>query len=613
MARPKATRGLREAVAPSNSLVASAVRYPGKVPRIHPVVNNGWQSECYRHFAICGEARAAASFFGHAMSRAVLGISEKDNTGKTAVQETGSAVDLLDELFNGPDGQAQMLEALGVHLTIAGECYLVGRTVKMMDEFGAIVAEEDLWEVLSVMEVKTVGDTWYVCYGGEYADIPLDEDDTVIRIWRPNPVRRMEAESPFKSLLPILTEIEWLTRHIFAQTSSRLAGAGILLMPSGITFPQPPEVEGKDMSEVDDATKFMLTLGDAMMVAIKDPSSPSSLVPIIVTAPGEEIQYARLLTFWTELDANSKDLRTEAIQRFAAGMDLPNEQILGMSSNNGTGGGNSNGVSHWGAWQIEEATIKMHIEPMLGLVCNALTISYIRPMTDGNEFVTYNTASLRLRPDRSKEAMELWSAGGLSTAAMLRENGFDPDDLPDDEELKKWFLKKIASGSATPQQVEAALEELGISLNSARFEPLPDQPEPRESRPDPTPAPEQRPRTPGEELPNAAALIAASEGLVFRALEKAGNRVLNANKRGKDKTSSVNPCEAHMRLDEPINGEGPALLADAFKYAPQVLSGIVDSAIVVPVLERYCLALFATQLPHSRERMIEALSMEGVL
>jgi len=46
---------------------------------------------------------------------------------------------------------------------------------------------------------------------------------------------------------------------------------------------------------------------------------------------------------------------------------------------------------------------------------------------------------------------------------MLRENGFEPDDMPDEDEIKLYFLRKIASGSATPEQVEAALEELSGS------------------------------------------------------------------------------------------------------------------------------------------------------
>jgi len=62
------TRVSREVVIPTPSLIASAVRYPGKAPRIHNAGNQAWQRDCYRHYAICGEARAAARFMGRALS-----------------------------------------------------------------------------------------------------------------------------------------------------------------------------------------------------------------------------------------------------------------------------------------------------------------------------------------------------------------------------------------------------------------------------------------------------------------------------------------------------------------------------------------------------------------
>jgi len=72
-------------------------------------------------------------------------------------------------------------------------------------------------------------------------------------------------------------------------------------------------VNGKPQVTANEADAFMLTLGDAMMTPLQDPSSPSSLIPIIVTAPTDAIDKARLMTFWTELDAQSKDMRAEAI------------------------------------------------------------------------------------------------------------------------------------------------------------------------------------------------------------------------------------------------------------------------------------------------------------
>jgi hypothetical protein len=542
-----------------------------------------WQRECYRHYAICGEARYGARFFGHALSRAVLSPAFLNDKHEIEYLDSGPAYDALDDLFDGKDGQAQMLDSIGVHLTIAGECYLVGRQT----------IAGDLWEVLSCLEVQVTGDAWQVVYGNGTPAIPLTEEDVVIRIWSPAPSKHIEADSPFKALLPILSEIEWLTRHVFAQITSRLAGAGILIMPQGMTFPPPPAQDGQEVVSTNDADVFMATLADAMLTPIADPGSPSATVPIVVTAPDDSIDKPRLLQFWSQLDEHAMELRTEAIRRFALGMDLPPEQVLGMSSNTGTGGGSSNGVSHWGAWQIEESTIKLHIEPMLDTVCNALTMGYLRPaIGDGQEsvaaFVTYSTERLHLRPDRSREAFELYDRGLLSAKALLRENGFPVADLPEPEEFQRWLLVKAATGSTTPEQVEAAMEQLGVDLSTTGTVT-----QPRQERPAPSlEAHPSRPRTPGE-----TALVAASEALVFRALERAGNRL----RQQVAKPPGVPAYETHLYVS--LGTGSQHLLEDAWSCAPQVLDGIADHRVVVPLLNSYCQSLIQGRQAHERSRL----------
>lgn len=597
MARPSAEAGPIMA-APTNALVASAVRYPKNAARIYHKTGESWQRECYRHYAICGEARFAARFFGNAMSRARLYVDQPGN-GRGEVH-SGPAYDLLKQLFSGSQGQPQMLSAIGEHLTIAGECFLIGRSVKTL---GEEEAEGDVWEVVSPLEVSVSRDIWSIDLGDDRGKVRLSDDDVVIRIWNPMPGNRMEADSPFRSLLPILSEIEWLTRHVFRQVSSRLAGAGILFLPNSMTFPDPPAQEGEQVDLANQADAMMHTLASAMMESIEDPSSPASTVPLIVTAEGEDIDKAKLLTFWSDLDANALELRSEAIRRFALGMDLPPEQVLGMSSNSGTGGGTSNGVSHWGAWQIEESTIKMHIEPMLETVVNALTVAYLRPLLeeDTDEYVAFDSSALRLRPDRSQEALELYDRGLIKAEIVLQENGFDPNtEAMGDAELKTWLLRKIASGSATPEQVQAALGALGVILNTPE---LPESDQQTRETPEPPSLEEHpsNPRTPGD-----LALLAACDGLVWRALEKAGNRHLNAGLRGKDRDRTIEPTEFHLR--DSVNGQGPTLLDGAFNYAPRVLDGLCDEPEkVTQLLENYCLALFETQAPHSRWRLAEYL------
>ncbi|HZX42849.1 MAG TPA: hypothetical protein VFE93_13495, partial [Myxococcaceae bacterium] len=282
------------------------------------------------------------------------------------------------------------------------------------------------------------------------------------------------------------------------------------------------------------------------------------------------------------------------IRRFALGMDLPPGQVLGMASNMGTGGGTSNGVSHWGAWQIEESTIKLHVEPMLDTVCNALTMGYLRPtLADGTEsvaaFVTYSTARLRLRPDRSKEAFELYDRGLLSPKALFRENGFALEDMASDDEVTRWLLIKAAGGSTTPEQVQAAMTQLGVDLG-----PVTSNQNPRQERP--VPSLEQhpsRPRTPAE-----SALVAASEALVFRALERAGNRL----RQSVAKPPGVPAYETHLYVT-PSNGQTAKLLDDAWSCAPMVLDGIGDPEVVVPLLDSYCTSLIQGRQPHERNRL----------
>jgi hypothetical protein len=572
----------------ATALVASATRYPGKMERIYRP-RQDWQAECYRQYTICGEARFSAKFFGNAVSRATLGVGQYLR-GVLKTADTGPAYDALTALFGGPDGQTQAMNAVGIHLTIAGECYLVG--------FG----KTDLWEVVSCIELTVSGDTWTINYGDGRAPITLTEQDAVIRIWLPSPARQIEADSPFRAMLPILSEIEWLTRHVFAQITSRLAGSGILMMPQSMTFPPPPAVDGQETQTVNDADSFMQTLAEAMLKPIEDPGSPSAVIPIVVTAPDEAIDKARLLTFWSELDGESMNLRNEAIRRFALGMDLPPEQVLGMSSNGGTGGGRTNGVSHWGAWQIEEATIKMHVEPMLDVITQALSTAYLHVALDDDSWViTYDTSALRLRPDRSREAFELYDRGLITAEATRRENGFSEDDRPSSVEFQLWLLTKVASGSATPDQVGAALRTLGVDLGPS---PIEDQGPTRE-----TPLPPSisdhpvRPRTPGEAAAITSALVAACEALVFRALERAGNRL----RVGATKPPGVPSYETHLFVKATCSTA--KVLEDAWTCAPQILDGIADHEKVVPILDSYCQSLIAEQSPHKRERLVNWLRL----
>jgi hypothetical protein len=265
-------------------------------------------------------------------------------------------------------------------------------------------------------------------------------------------------------------------------------------------------------------------------------------------------------------------------------MDMPPEILTGTAE-----------INHWGAWQVDESSIKSHSEPLLKAITSALTIGYLRPVLeaegmDPEEAATYaigaDTSQLRMRPNRSRESQELYEKGELSARTMRLENGFTEEDAMTEEERRDWLLMKVAGGSATPAQVEAALQLLGLQIVTA--ESAPDQ-ETREARPDPS-LEDHPDRNPPEEV------VTAAEVMVFRALERAGNRL---KVRVGGKTGGLPAHELYMKMPQLTALEVDALLEDAWSCTewtdlpvlPQDLEG---------VLNRYTHTLLALRKPHDR-------------
>jgi hypothetical protein len=519
-----------------------------------------WQVEAYRHVNICGEARKAVTLFAALGGRAEIGISEPQTLNRKAVWvSAGEEVDALAELAPTVRERRKLLVDYLTHRTIAGECYLIARD-KVDTDPGY---EEDplspLWEIVAVTELRKTGsgeqEVWSVRMdNGNYKD--LAKGDPVIRLWNPDPADRREAWSPFRSLQTTLREIEWLTKHIFAQVRSRLMSAGVWFLPENITFPPPPpdSVEGgaEAIAAMNEAEQFMLSLAASGMQELDD--DEVSFPSIVMASPDAlgSIDQKKLIQFWSEIDDKAMILRSDAIRRFALGMDLTPEQILGSSgiavSGSGTGGGN---VNHWGEWALEEKTIAGHIDPALGDFAHQLTVSFLRPAVEGTDKVIgYDPTSVRMKQDRSKEALELNARGLLAGAVTLREVGFDPEsDMMDDNEFKRYLLMKMVSGSPSPEMMVEAMRLLGQHFPDVVSGNGPADGQPGVALPPSTEDyPVQGPPQGDHEHHDApfGAREAASEVLVLRALEKAGNILLNNGKRGREKDRTTPAHMAHV-------------------------------------------------------------------
>jgi hypothetical protein len=579
MARSRPSPG--PLVAPAG-FVASAVRLP-TIPRAMAGTPEGWQTAAWQYWESIGELRYVSSWIGNVLSRARLVAAKREGRMLVPILEDSPATEALDALYGGPQGQAEMLQLYGMHSTIAGEEYIVN------------LNGDDSWHTLAAGKVAQEGTgrnaRLRANFGTGQQTKYLSKSDLVIHIWTPNPIDPTRADSPTRANLSTLAQIVGYDKHIEAQIRSRLAGAGILFLSNEAEFPVPPGMDPAASS----ADAFMATLAEAMTTPIQNPGDPSALVPIVAMVPTESLGKNEHLHFWTELDNNVTVMRDSAIKRLATGMNVPPEIMLGMADS-----------THWNAWLSEESAVKADIEPVLAVFAYALTEQYLQPALKGlvddveDFFIIADTSSIRLRPNRSREAIDLYDRGELSGEALRRETGFQPEDAPQGNERLRWLLTRISTGAVSPEMTMAALTQLGVDFGQLRQ--LPSRP-PDHTRTDTTPTGETL------DMPDIDAgrqraieadtvdrgLAAALNGMVLRALERAGGRLKNLHPRT---DCSLIP---NSQIYRSLTGDPDKLLAGAWDEADRYLESYTDDIpAMVSTLDFYVRGILSTQRPHSQ-------------
>jgi hypothetical protein len=513
------------------------------------------------------------------------------------------AAEIVQTISGGSAGQGQMLGAFGTHLSITGIGWLVAEP--NLDDPESDVFET--WHVYSSDEIR-MGQ-----YGVEIAVGYRDwrnvhPNAIIIKVWRPHPRRSWEPDAPTHGVLGVLREIDLLQKHIQASAQSRLAGAGLLAIPSEAVFPpgQGPQSPIEDIDPDDQNLRppddtFVETLIDAMTTPIADRGSAAAVVPLVVKIPGEYVDKVKHISFATPFDSNVLALMENAITRLSLGMDIPPEVLTGKGSSN-----------HWTSWQVAEEAITLHIEPLSETICHALTVGYLAAALEAEGYdpdeamVWYDTSDLTARPDKSRGAVEAYDRNELSAEALLRELGLSMDDLPSEEEKRERILLGVARGAPTlapimlaelgylaPAVAEAATPAEGISIQT---EPVPD-------APGAPPVPDQGPP---DTQPDS--LTAACDIIVRRALEKAGTRLKSAaGKNVKGGAASIpcdNPSTLHTKLTATQYTTIDHLLDGAWGLVPEVAArNNRDFVALSKQLNDYTTQLLIEGVEHDYERL----------
>lgn len=614
---------------PQRSLTAAAKRVPlnerTEATRIRRS-NAEWQNDAWAYRDSIGEVRTAVGFLRNTARRIRLipgwvpadggaPIPLEDAVAKGEEPLATDAVlayarDVLDRLSGDTGSHGDLLEPMAENMEVPGEGWIVG----FQDELGA-----ERWEFRSIDEVHTDAagsvhliDDIATGGTGSVTGQVLQDDAWLVRVWQPHPRYRGQAESPMRSLLNPCEELLLAERRIRATDRSRLAGAGLFLIPEEadvIGAEVDPESGAKD--------DLMTTVTKAAVATLSTEGDARSVVPIFAKVPAETIGKFQHLTFDRPLDEKLIDRMQQAIRRLAQGLDVPPEIVLGLAD-----------VNHWTAWQIDEGAFKNHVAPLFERMTDGLTAGVFRPMLSevygvSDEVVRrcvvwYDPDAVTSKPNRAQDAKDAHGALALSDERYLEALGFDPEaDAPDPEEIARriaqtrgaidpimmdWMVAKhldarypglrvVPAGQISvgvderAQEVEAENPPASVAVVPGEVAPEPPEetPEPPAETPSqdsvppvegPPPAAQTASAAPERTRTTSRRLVAierslrdrvqaAADEAVFRALERSGNRLRSRANKSADLRAAVDGVPAHLVASTLGAARSAALVSDS--------------------------------------------------
>jgi hypothetical protein len=389
--------------------------------------------------------------------------------------------------------------------------------------------------------------------------------DILFRVWDEHPYDPTQPVSPIWSNQDPLHEIMQTTATIDAANNSRLIGNGVWFVPQEMSLPQqlpvpkaapsgqpdPPDIPADLFAEPNAAQTLQDLLFEIGSTAKRNPDSQAAMMPLIAGVPGDHIKAAKdgLVKPFTDIPETALKTREASVRRLATGLDTSPERLLGMSEGN-----------HWSAWVIDESDIKVHIAPVVELLCSAMTQEVLRYKLaeegiDPDAYVIwYDTTALAQDPDKTDEARDAFDRGALTAAALREHLGFDDEDGYDLSTADGWIqlaLDKIAQDPANATVfgpiLAAAAEKVGleVQIQPAALPPGEDETDdeqPADAEPE---EPQGTEEQPDGSQPNAAAIM-VTRLCVNRALELSSKR--RRTRADAPALRNIEPHDAHKVL-----------------------------------------------------------------
>ena len=453
--------------------------------------SSDWQSEALEYYDAIGEIKYAFNLVASVVSRVRLYAAVVDNPAETPIAARSSDVidprlaaaaeRALARLDSAYGGQAGLLKDAALNLSVTGECYLV----QFPERKGSGLKES--WDIRSTDELQLDSKNSYVIIPrrdiiGTSSSrsgangVKLPNTAFVARIWRAHPRYSEEADSSLRGLLDLCSELLLLNRTFRATARSRL-NAGALYLPDGLSVAASPDPDypyddendlNPGMTAEEAADEFEDQLMDAMTTPIRDEDSASAVVPLIIRGPAELGDKIKQFKFERSFDPALAERSDKVLDRILMGLDVPKDIVTGLAN-----------VKYTNAQTIDDNLYKAHIEPLMLLIADALTVAYLRPALLAAGFleddvarvcIWYDPSAIATRNDRAADADMGFDKMAVSYETWRRAHGFSAADAPDANELAIRMLveKGVLSQELTQAMIGAIAPEVMKSVRDAQ-------------------------------------------------------------------------------------------------------------------------------------------------
>jgi hypothetical protein len=456
---------------------------------------------------------------------------------------------IVNDIAEGVTGQTKIVHRTAYLLTVVGECW-IGLVVRDGTRETALDGNNipvdvsrpgyqlEQWYAFGKDEIKVGSNSIELLLPEGTRHMFNPEVDILFRVWNEHPKNPALPVSPIWSNREVLYRIVQSGASVNNAINSRLHGNGILFVPQEMSLPDNNsapialpvgEIDTNDPApffEMNAAQKLQDLLFDVASTAKRDPDSQAANMPIVAAVPGEMIKDVHWIRPSSDIPETTLKIKEADLRELAVGLHVAPERLLGMGTGN-----------HWSSWLIDDIDVKVHIAPVVEVICAALTQEIMRQklaeegIDPGAYIIWYDSTALSQDPDKTDEARDGFDRGAVSARALRGYLGFDDEDGYDLTNADGWIelaLDKIAQDPANAAVfmpiIEAAAEKVGLAVN-ATTPALPATGTPvQDAQPSADGMPEEITTTDQPAAPQLTAGMTVARMCVNRALELANKR-----------------------------------------------------------------------------------------